>query len=78
MAVDAVVVGAGNRGRFVFGGYALAKPDRLRIAALAEPDDEKREEMAGEHGIPPQRRFRDWKELLGEDRLAPPGDHRHR
>ena len=36
-AVDAVVVGAGNRGRFVFGGYALANPDRLRIAALAEP-----------------------------------------
>jgi len=71
MAVDAVVVGAGNRGRFVFGGYALAKPERLRIAALAEPDDEKREEMAGEHGIPPPMRFRDWKQLLGEDRLAP-------
>jgi len=71
MAVDAVVVGAGNRGRFVFGGYALAKPDRLRITALAEPDDEKREEMAREHGIPEQRRFRDWEELLGRDRLAP-------
>jgi predicted dehydrogenase len=69
--VDAVLVGAGNRGRFVFGGYALAKPDRLRITALAEPDDEKREQMAGEHGIPRERRFRDWKELLGGARLAP-------
>ncbi|GAG46242.1 unnamed protein product, partial [marine sediment metagenome] len=38
--VDAVIVGAGNRGRFVFGGYALASPDRLRVVALAEPDDE--------------------------------------
>jgi predicted dehydrogenase len=70
-AVDAVVVGAGNRGRFVFGGYALANPDRLRIAALAEPDDEKREGMAREHGIPPEMRFRDWKELFGGSRLAP-------
>jgi predicted dehydrogenase len=70
-AVDAVLVGAGNRGRFVFGGYALANPDRLRIAALAEPDAEKREEMAREHGIPEQKCFRDWRELLGEDRLAP-------
>jgi predicted dehydrogenase len=70
-AVDAVLVGAGNRGRFVFGGYALANPDRLRIAAFAEPDEEKREEMASEHGIPPEGCFRDWKELLGEDRLAP-------
>jgi predicted dehydrogenase len=70
-AVDAVVVGAGNRGRFVFGAYALANPDRLRIAALAEPDDEKREGMAGEHGIPPEKRYRDWKEMLGENRHAP-------
>ena len=68
--VDAVVVGAGNRGCFVFGGYALAHPDRLRIAALAEPDDEKREGMAREHAIPQERRFRDWKDLLGKDRLA--------
>jgi predicted dehydrogenase len=68
--VDAVVVGAGNRGCFVFGGYALANPDRLRIAALAEPDDEKREGMAREHAIPQERRFRDWNDLLGKDRLA--------
>jgi predicted dehydrogenase len=70
-AVDAVLVGAGNRGRFVFGGYALANPDRLRIAALAEPDDERREGMAREHGIPPEKRFCDWKDLFEENRLAP-------
>ena len=69
--VDAVIVGAGNRGRFVFGGYALANPDRLRVVALAEPDDEKREGMAREHGIPLDRRFGDWGELFGESRLAP-------
>jgi predicted dehydrogenase len=65
-AVDAVLVGAGNRGRFVFGAYALDKPERLRIVALAEPDDEKREQMAREHGIPAKSRFRDWRRLLEE------------
>ncbi len=70
-AVDAVIVGAGERGRFVFGEYALAHPDRLRVAALAEPDDEKREGMAREHGIPRERCFRDWRDLFGEERLAP-------
>jgi len=69
-AVDAVVVGAGNRGRFVFGAYALANADRLRITALAEPDDEKREAMAREHGIQPERCYRHWKEMFEEDRLA--------
>ena len=69
--VDAVLLGAGNRGRLVFGGYALANPDRLRIAALAEPDDEKRELTAEEHEIPRKKRFRDWGELLGDERLAP-------
>jgi predicted dehydrogenase len=68
--VDAVLLGAGNRGRLVFGGYALANPDRLRIVALAEPEDEKRELTAEEHGIPREKRFRDWGELLGDERLA--------
>ena len=77
-AVDAVVVGAGNRGRFVFGGYALANPDRLRIAALAEPDDEKREGMAGEHGIPPAKALSRLEGVVRGGSPGAPGDRRHR
>ena len=37
---EAVLIGAGMRGRHVYGGYARAHPDRLRIVAVAEPDPE--------------------------------------
>lgn len=70
-ALEAVVVGAGNRGRFTYGGYARQHPSRLRIVALAEPDDGRRAAMSAEHGIPAARRFRDFAELFAGPRLAP-------
>ena len=59
-AVAAVVIGGGNRGRFTYGAYALAHPDRLRVVALAEPHDERRSAMAVEHGLAPGRALGDW------------------
>ncbi len=70
-AVDAVLIGAGNRGRFTFGGYALAHPERLRIVAVAEPDAERRSRVAAEHGLPAERVFSDWKETLSGAARAP-------
>ncbi len=69
--VEAVLIGAGNRGRYVFGGYARRHPERLRIVAVAEPDAGRREAFAAEHAIEPERRFADWRELLGRPTLAP-------
>ena len=37
-ALTAAVIGAGHRGRFTYGGQALAHPERLRIVAVAEPN----------------------------------------
>ncbi len=71
MAVEAVVIGAGNRGRHTYGRYARAHPDRLRVVAIAEPIDERRDAMAREHGLPAARVFRDWRALLEGPRLAP-------
>lgn len=70
MALSAVLMGAGNRGRWVYGRWALAHPDRLRVVAVAEPDDAAREAFAAEHGIAPERRHRDWSELLAAPRHA--------
>jgi predicted dehydrogenase len=70
-AVEAVLIGAGNRGRYVFGRYALRRPERLRIVAVAEPDAERRSVFAGEHAIPETRRFPDWRELLAAKTGAP-------
>ncbi|MCZ6783442.1 MAG: Gfo/Idh/MocA family oxidoreductase [Proteobacteria bacterium] len=69
--IDAVLVGAGNRGRYTYGGYALANPDRLRIAAVAEPDPERRRAMVEEHGIAVDAVFDDWRALFDGPRRAP-------
>ncbi|HTO55964.1 MAG TPA: Gfo/Idh/MocA family oxidoreductase [Myxococcota bacterium] len=58
------LVGAGNRGRYVFGRYALRHPERMRVVALAEPREERRRVTAGEHGLPPERSFEDWRALF--------------
>jgi predicted dehydrogenase len=70
-AVEAVLVGAGNRGRYVFGRYALRRPERLRIVAVAEPDPGRRTALADEHGIPEPLRFADWRELFDAKPGAP-------
>jgi predicted dehydrogenase len=70
MGVDAVLVGAGNRGRYTYGAWALAHPDRLRIVALAEPDRERRGAFAAQHGLGPGQCFDDWKPLLDAPRRA--------
>jgi predicted dehydrogenase len=69
--VEAVLLGAGNRGRFTYGAYAKAHPDRLRIVALAEPDAQRRRIVADELGLAAARVFDDWKALLDGPSLAP-------
>ena len=68
--LSAVLVGAGNRGRSVYAAWARRHPERLRLVAIAEPDDERRAATAAEHGIDPARCFRDWKDCLEPPRLA--------
>ena len=62
--MDAVLVGAGNRGLFTYGGFARRHPERLRFRAVAEPDPARRRRFAEEHAIPPARRHADWRALL--------------
>lgn len=67
MAHEAALLGAGQRGRFVYGAYAARRSDRLRFTAAADPDERRLGIFGGEHGIPPSRRFLDWRELLEAD-----------
>lgn len=68
--LSAVLVGAGNRGRSVYAAWARRHPERLRLVAIAEPDDDRRTATAAEHGIDATRCFRDWKDCLERPRLA--------
>ena len=64
MTVSVALVGAGNRGRYVFGAYALRNPERMRVVALAEPREDRRNATAAEHRLTPDRVFADWREML--------------
>lgn len=68
-AVTAIIVGAGHRA-MIYASYAKQHPDRLRIAGVVEPDDERRSLAASLYGIPEDRCFRDVQELAGLPKLA--------
>jgi predicted dehydrogenase len=40
------------------------------VVAIAEPNDARREAVSVIHGIPPERQFRSWQEMLDQPRLA--------
>ena len=57
LVVKMVLFGAGNRGKGVFGQYALDMPHRVGYVAVVEPDEEKRNAFAIAHKIPESMRF---------------------
>src|SRR4051812_32495347 len=69
--IDAVLGGAGNRGHFVYGAYALRHPEQVRFVAVAEPDEGRRRRFAEAHAIPSERQFASWEEVAARPRLAP-------
>lgn len=68
--LEMVLLGAGNRGYYAYGPYALRYPEQVRFVAVAEPDDAKRERFAKAHGIPAERQFRSWQEVLAEPQMG--------
>lgn len=69
MVKKIAVLGAGNRGKDVYGNL-IKKKENLKITAVAEPQKARREEFAQVHDIPPKKQFNSWEDLLFEDRLA--------
>jgi predicted dehydrogenase len=68
--VEVVVIGAGNRGSEVYGAYAAAHPDELRVVGVAEPDPARRARFAAAHGLPQDRCSADASALLAAPRFA--------
>jgi predicted dehydrogenase len=68
--IEAVMLGAGNRGLFAYGPQALRRPHEIRFTAVAEPDEGRRRRFAVEHGIPRERQFRSADELYARGRIA--------
>ena len=68
--VELILIGAGGRGANSYGPYALEYPADARFVAVAEPDAARRTRFAEAHGIPAERRFSDWHELLAQPQFA--------
>ncbi len=68
--IEAVMVGAGGRGYFAYGPYALQHPDQIRFTAVVEPHDERRLRFSEAHGIPAERQFRTWEDLYAQGKIA--------
>lgn len=68
--VTGVLIGAGQRGAQVYAAYALKYPERFKIVAVSEPDDERRCAVQKAHNIPVGNVFLDWKDLLRKDKIA--------
>lgn len=60
--VTAVIVGAGHRS-MVMAGYALQKPDELRIVGVADPDELRRRRTAEEFGLVPEQCYESAEQL---------------
>lgn len=68
--VTAVLLGAGSRGRYIYGPYAEKHPDELKIVAVAEPNAERRQRMAAIHDIAPEYVYTSWEQAFEKGRIA--------
>lgn len=68
--IEAILIGAGQRGADSYAPYALQHPDQLRFVAVAEPDLARRERFARMHNIPTERQFPSWEGLLALPQLG--------
>ncbi|UCG02876.1 MAG: Gfo/Idh/MocA family oxidoreductase [Candidatus Heimdallarchaeota archaeon] len=62
--ITAVMIGAGNRGKDVYGQYALDHPHELKFIAVAEPHSVRRNQFARAHFIPSSGQYETWEDLL--------------
>ena len=68
--VTVALIGAGQRGGFAYGPYAIEAPTEIRFVAVAEPVAERRQYFADQHDIPGDRQFGSWQDLLEAPQLA--------
>ena len=63
------IIGAGGRGTN-FSNWIKGHPDAGRVVAVAEPNPERRKNVAEAHNIPADLQFERWEDLLAKPKLA--------
>ncbi len=64
------LIGAGQRGKDVYGNYGLLNPESIEFVAVAEPNEIKRKEFSEKHNIKPEYQFESWEGLLEKDKFC--------
>lgn len=64
------LIGAGARGKEVYGDYAINHPHEVEFIAIAEPNEQKRNAFAQIHKISKENIFSSWEELLAKPKLC--------
>ena len=67
--VRLAVIGAGSRGHG-YARFAATFPERLKIVAVADPDDFRRNRMKEEYQIPDENCFRSWEEFCSKPKMC--------
>ena len=67
--VTTAIVGAGNRS-LVYSAYVLQHPDKMRIVAVADPDELRRDKAARLFDIPEQHCFESAEAFAQQPKLA--------
>lgn len=67
--VTAITCGAGARGN-VYGNYASAFPDQIKIVGVAEPIGIRNERYTRKHQIPENNRFNTWEDVFSRPKFA--------
>ncbi|GGD98549.1 Gfo/Idh/MocA family protein [Paenibacillus nasutitermitis] len=68
--ITAILIGAGARGRFVYGAYAMKHPEEMKIVAVAEPDEERRMLAKAEYGLSFDQLYDSWEQVLALPQAA--------
>lgn len=64
------LLGAGHRGNYAYGDYAISHPENIEFVAVAEPDEKKRREFSKKHNIKPEFQFESWEQMLELDKFC--------
>ena len=68
--IRAALIGGGQRGKDIYGNYALLNPENIEFVAIAEPNELKRKEFCEKHKISDERAFESYEELLNKEKFC--------
>jgi predicted dehydrogenase len=66
MAIRLGILGAGARGSGTYGRWAIERPDRAAVAAVADPVPHRRDRLADAGTVPGAHRYADWRDLIAD------------